>query len=103
MKVAVISHAYQDERYLKVLETMTQSAHVQIVLIYPKRYKGMQCRWIESHSIEHVAVPIVFGSRQGAFFYDPSSLMRTLIQQKPNLILHEQEVYTLGAAEVALA
>ncbi len=101
MKVAVISHAYQEERYLKALEAMAQSPDVEITLIHPETYKGKQYRWNNSHSITDVAVPIVFGSRQGAFLYHLPKLAKALAKLRPDLILHEQETYTLGALEVA--
>jgi glycosyltransferase involved in cell wall biosynthesis len=101
MKVAVISHAYQDERYLAVLDALAHDPDVEITLIHPRRYKRRCYRWNQSHPIVDVALPIVIGSHQGAFFYSPWALAKALSVHKPDLILHEQEVYALGSVEVA--
>jgi glycosyltransferase involved in cell wall biosynthesis len=101
MRVAVISHAYQDQRYLATLEAMAHSADVQIALIHPARFKGITCCWKICGSVEDVLVSVVFGSRQGAFLYHPFALTAALNQLEPDLILHEQEVYALNAAQIA--
>lgn len=101
MKLAVISHAYQDERYLATLDAMARSSSDQIAVMHPEVYKGMRYDWKNSHAVCDVPLPVVFGSRQGAFFYRPRALAAALDQFCPDLILHEQEVYALGAAQIA--
>lgn len=101
MKVAVISHAYQDERYLTALDGMAKMPDVTISLIHPETYKGKRFHWSEAHSISHVPVPVIFGGRQGAFLYRPRALGRAIDRVRPDVLLHEQEVYALGAAQIA--
>lgn len=101
MNVAVISHAYQDERYLSVLEAMAQIAGIKVTLIHPNRYKGRCFSWDHAHAIAEIAVPVFWGSRQGLFLYWPRALARALDQCVPDVILHEQEVYALNAAQIA--
>lgn len=46
-------------------------------------------------------VAINLGGRQGTFFYHASELARGWDAFKPNIILHEQEVFMLGAGQIA--
>ncbi len=46
-------------------------------------------------------IAIRFARRQGAFLYDEPSLERALDAFQPDVLLHEQEVYTLGAGQIA--
>ncbi len=101
MKITVISHAYQNERYLKVLEAMGKIDDVEITLIHPSRYKHETFKWSEPHTIKQIPVRVFFGSRQGAFLYSPADLARALDQCTPEIILHEQEVYALSAAQIS--
>ena len=101
MRVTVISHAYQDDRYLTTWDAMTRFPGVEIALIYPRRYKGLQAKWHEVHPVEDLRVPVFLDSRQGAFVYRPQALQTALDHFRPDLIVHEQEVYALGAVQVA--
>lgn len=103
MKVTVISHAYQDERFLLTLESMAEFPEVEIALIHPKIYKGNEFHWNSRHSIHNIPLPVIFGSRQGTLLYHPWALEKALDRLQPDLIVHEQEVYTLSAAQVAAA
>jgi glycosyltransferase involved in cell wall biosynthesis len=101
MKVAVISHAYQDERYLVTLESMAEFPEVEVALIHPRNYKGTNFHWNSPHSVHNISVPVIFGSRQGTILYHPWALETAFDCIRPDLIVHEQEVYTLGAGQVA--
>jgi glycosyltransferase involved in cell wall biosynthesis len=101
MNLAVISHAYQDERYLSPLEAITKHSGLEVTLIHPEKYKGEMCAWTNSHAVHSIPVPVLFGSRQGTFLYHPRALAKAIDQACPDVILHEQEVYALGAAQVA--
>jgi len=103
MNLFVISHAYQDERYLSTLEAMTKHSGMEVTLIHPNIYKGEGCSWTTSPTVHSISVPVLFGSRQGTFLYHPQALAKALDQARPDVILHEQEVYALGAAQVAFA
>ena len=100
MKLAVISHAYQEQRYRATLRRMAKEADVELCLIHPAIYKGATFAGNEAGPMKSIAVPVRFGSRQGAFLYHAAALSRALDQMRPDLILHEQEVYTLGAAQI---
>lgn len=101
MKIAIISHAYQDERYLAALDAMAELPEVEATLIHPEHYKGGAFRWSAPHSIANLGVPVVLASRQGTLLYRPRALAQALDLCRPDLILHEQEVYTFGAAQIA--
>ena len=101
MKIAVISHAYQDERYLTTLDAMARHPEIEITLIHPEIYRGERFRWNDSHPIAHIPVPVIFGSRQGTFLYRGGALEKALDEAQPDLILHEQEIYALGAGQIA--
>jgi glycosyltransferase involved in cell wall biosynthesis len=101
MRLAVISHAYQDERYLTTLDAMARSGGDEVALIHPVRYKKAAYRWNQPHAIYDVPLSIALGARQGTFFYHPPALANAIDGLRPDVILHEQEVYTLGAAQIA--
>jgi len=103
MRITVISHAYQDERYLKALDAMAKLPAIELSLIHPNAYQGVECCWEKPHSVLDLPVPVVFGARQGAFLYRPFALARALDVSDPEVILHEQEVYALGSAQIAFA
>ena len=85
---------------------MVAHPRVELALITPDRYHGRfqasPCQF-ESAVVGFriYALPIIFGQRQGAFIYRPSALSRALADFKPDLILHEQEVYAAGAGQIA--
>jgi hypothetical protein len=103
MNLVVISHAYQNERYLSTLEAITKHPGCEVTLIHPDKYKGEMCAWTTSSGVHSVPVPVLFGSRQGTFLYHPRALAHALEQARPDVILHEQEVYALGATQIAIA
>jgi len=103
MNLVVISHAYQNERYLSALEAIAKQPGFEVTLIHPEMYKGELCAWTTSPTAHSIPVPVRFGSRQGTFLYHPRALAKALDQARPDVILHEQEVYALGAAQVAFA
>jgi hypothetical protein len=103
MNLVVISHAYQNERYLSALEAIARQPGFEVTLIHPEMYKGEQCAWTTSPTVHSIPVQVRFGSRQGTFLYHPRALAKALDQAHPDVILHEQEVYALGAAQVAFA
>jgi glycosyltransferase involved in cell wall biosynthesis len=102
MNLAVISHAYQDERYLSTLESITGHPGIVVTLIHPKKYMGEICIRTTSPTVRDIPVPVQFGSRQGTFLYHPRELAKALDQARPDVILHEQEVYSLGAGQIAV-
>ena len=51
MKLAVISHAYQEERYLSVLDSMGTIPGIELSLIHPRTYKGQDYVWMAQHAI----------------------------------------------------
>ena len=103
MKLLIISHAYQNAQYLPNLESMAVLPRVELVLLCPLNLKGESCDWKSSNPIQKIAVPVRFGQRQGAFYYEPRKLASALDSMRPDVILHEQEVYCLTATQVAIA
>jgi glycosyltransferase involved in cell wall biosynthesis len=103
MRVAIVSHAYQEERYLAALDTMARLPGVQVSLIHPRTYKGAAYRWKRSHSVQDLPVPVIFGSRQGAFLYRPFAFAEALDRADPDVIVHEQEAYALASAQIAVS
>jgi len=101
MRVAIVSHAYQDERYLTTLDAMARYSAEEIMLIHPERYMGRRWNWHGLHSVAHIPVPVYLGSRQGGFFYRWRALAHALKQARPDVLLHEQEVYALSAGQIA--
>jgi glycosyltransferase involved in cell wall biosynthesis len=101
MKLAIISHAYIDPNYLPVLESISARPNVELAFIFPSKYKGECLSWETRSPIRKVPVPIRFGSRQGAFSYLERDLVEALDLFEPDIILHEQEVYALGAGQIA--
>lgn len=103
MRITFVSHAYQDERYLTALDSMAKLPGIELSLIHPRVYRGVEYRWEARHPVLDFPVPVVFGSRQGAFLYHPFALVRALDLSDPEVILHEQEAYALGSAQIAFA
>jgi glycosyltransferase involved in cell wall biosynthesis len=106
MRIAIISHAYVEPGYSSVLESMVAYPGLELALITPERYRGRfqtsQCQFASTVVGLHTyALPIMFGQRQGAFIYRPAALSRALADFRPDLILHEQEVYAAGAGQIA--
>lgn len=103
MNLVVISHAYQDERYLSTLESVARHPGIAVALIHPEKYLGQTCVRTVSSGVQDIPVSVFFGSRQGTLLYHPRALAKALDQARPDVILHEQEVYALSAGQVALA
>ena len=103
MRITIVSHAYQDERYLKALDAMAKLPGIELSLIHPMAYQGVEYHWKAQHPVFDLPVPVVFGSRQGAFLYRPFALSKALDLSDPAVIFHEQEVYALGSAQIAFA
>jgi glycosyltransferase involved in cell wall biosynthesis len=106
MRIALISHAYVEPGYSPVLESMVAHPELELGLITPDRYRGRfqaaACQFASSIvGLRAYALPIIFGQRQGAFIYRPAALSRALADFRPELILHEQEVYAAGAGQIA--
>jgi glycosyltransferase involved in cell wall biosynthesis len=103
MKLVVISHDYQDDRYTPNLEALAAHPNVDVTLICPERFKGRHCHWDAATKVSRLPIKVWFGSRQGTYLYDPRSLGDALDRLQPDIVLHVQEVYALGAAQVAAA
>lgn len=101
MKITVISHAYQEDRYLATWDAIAAHRDVEVSLIRPERYHGQDVKRHAPHPCVDIPVPVIFGSRQGGFLYRPGELRIALDQSRPDLIVHEQEVYALSAAQIA--
>ena len=102
MNLLVISHAYQSDHYLPTLEAMANLPGVRMALLCPARYMNEVCGW-QSPLIQQFQIPIKLGSRQGTFLYDSGRLHAVIREFRPDLILHEQEVYALGAGQTVFA
>jgi glycosyltransferase involved in cell wall biosynthesis len=107
LRLCVISHAYVEQPgYLPSLWSMAELPGVELALITPDKYRG--CTFQEgvlAHSTESFTVfpvPILFGDRQGTFVYRAAALNKVLETFKPDLLLHEQEVYSLGSGQIAV-
>ena len=106
MRVCLVSHAYFERGYRPALQAMANQPGVTLALITPARYTlGLQTSspdFDQTGLSCHVyALPIRLGGRQGTFFYEPLTLARALDDFRPDVILHEQEVFALGAGELA--
>ena len=106
MRLCLISHAYLESAYGPVLEALAVRPDVELALVTPKQYKlNLQTSSGEfsGESAQFVtyALPIHFAGRQGTFVYAGKQLRAALDEFKPDLILHEQEVYALGAGQIA--
>jgi glycosyltransferase involved in cell wall biosynthesis len=85
---------------------MVAHPEMEVALITPDRYRGRfqasACQFASTvDGLRAYALPIMFGQRQGAFIYRPTALSRALSDFRPDLILHEQEVYAAGAGQIA--
>jgi glycosyltransferase involved in cell wall biosynthesis len=78
---------------------------VEVALITPNEYLGCAYSteaFADLHpSFRVFPVPIRMGKRQGTFNYNAAVLYRALDALLPDILLHDQEVYTLGAAQIA--
>ena len=106
MRVGIISHSYVlQPGYLPVLLSMAALPGVEIGLITPNQYLG--CTYSAKtfanldSSFQVFPVAIRMGKRQGTFHYKAAELHRALDAFQPDVLLHDQEVYTLGAAQIA--
>jgi glycosyltransferase involved in cell wall biosynthesis len=103
MKLVVLGHDYQNDRYIPNLEALAAHPNVEVTLICPERFKGQHCHWNAESRISRLPIKVRFGRRQGTYLYDPHALGNALDHIRPDLLLHVQEVYALGAAQVAAA
>jgi glycosyltransferase involved in cell wall biosynthesis len=106
MKVCIVSHAFVEQGYRPVLAALAAQPGVELALITPNRYKlGLQSSSGDFSSTDApcrtYAIPIRWGARQGAFIYHASDLSNSLDDFKPDIVLHEQEVFALGAGQLA--
>jgi glycosyltransferase involved in cell wall biosynthesis len=106
MKVCLVSHAYLERGYLPALAALAAQPGVELALITPNQYKlSLKTSSGEFSNIDTsyrtYAIPIRWGSRQGAFFYHFTALACALDDFKPDIVLHEQEVFALGAGQLA--
>ena len=106
MKICVVSHAYVEQANLPILTAMAAQPGVELALITPARYmldlqssNGQFSRAADTYKT--YPVNIRFGTRQGAFRYHRAAFEEALDDFGPDLILHEQEVFALGALQVA--
>ena len=103
MRVLLVSHAYQDGRYLSTLEAWCARENLDLTLVCPEVYQGQACENRPTAPFRQLALPISFGSRQGAFFYKQRALESAIDAVCPDLIYHEQEVYAVNATQLAFA
>ncbi len=106
LKLCIISHSYVEQANLPILSAMAAQPGVELSLITPERYmvdlqhaSGTFQDGGARFRIERV--PIRLGRRQGAFLYHAAPLGRALDAIRPDVILHEQEVFALGALQIA--
>lgn len=88
-----------------MLLSMAALPGVEVALITPNEYLGCAYStetFAKLHpSFQTFPVPIRMGKRQGTFNYQARVLHRALDAFQPDILLHDQEVYTLGAAQIA--
>jgi glycosyltransferase involved in cell wall biosynthesis len=105
MKICLISHAYTEVGYRPILEALAKEPGVDLALFTPSQHTfGSGTPTIFGGSSDRYriyALPIHWGSRQGAFIYRLGPLLKALDEFTPDVILHEQEVFALGALQIA--
>ena len=91
--------------YLPVLTSIAAQPGVELALVTPETYRACRIDLPAFHmarpAFQTFPVPVRFGGRQGAFVYREAPLAHALDAFRPDLLLHEQEVYALGAGQVA--
>ena len=107
MRLCIVSHAYREVGYYPILASMAAHPGVELAWITPDRYMV----GVETHSgtvaagdtsYQVFALPIRMAGRQGTMHYDPAALNRALDAFRPDILLHEQEVFAIGAGQLAL-
>lgn len=106
MRVCVISHAYHEARYRHALDALAKQPGITLALVTPDRYKlGLQTSSGEdagaSTLFQTYSLPVRLAQRQGTFHYRSKDLEAAIKDFQPDVIVHEQEVYALGAGQVA--
>lgn len=106
MRLCVLSHAYVEASNLPILASIAAQPGIELALITPDRYMlhlqssdGTFSQTAQPYKI--YPVPIRFGRRQGAFLYHRKPLEQALDDFAPDILLHEQEVFALGALQIA--
>ena len=106
LKICLISHAHVEQQgYLPALTSIAAQPGVELALVTPEVYRA--CRIDLSlfaqarPAFQTFPVPVRFAGRQGTFVYRRAALRSALDAFQPDLLLHEQEVYALGAAQIA--
>ena len=106
LKICLISHAHVEQQgYLPVLTSIAAQPGVELALVTPDTYRA--CRIdlptfaMARPAFQTFPVSVRFAGRQGAFLYRSAALARALDAFDPDLLLHEQEVYALGAGQIA--
>ncbi len=106
LRLCVISHAYREVGYRPILASIANFPGVELGWITPARYMvGVDTfsGAVQAGSVTYqvYALPIHLAARQGTYFYDTAELRRALDAFNPTIILHEQEVFAFGAAQIA--
>ena len=106
MRLCLISHAYLEEGYRHVLQTLASYPGVELAWVTPERYRlALQNSSGElnetSSDYRTYPLPIRWGGRQGTFVYHSVPLQRALDDFRPDIILHEQEVFAIGGGQIA--
>ncbi len=103
MRLCIISHSYLEPGRIPILESMATYPGVELAWITPDSLR-QDLKFSEtSNAFRTYPIPVHFGNRQGAFTYRARALREALRDFEPEIILHEQEVYALGAAQIANA
>ncbi len=103
MRLCVVSHSYLEPGRIPLLESMATYPGVELAWVTPANLRDDLKFSETSNAFRSYPIPVYFGSRQGAFVYHARALGEVLRDFEPEIILHEQEVYAVGAAQIARA
>jgi len=101
MKLCIVSHAYRTETYLPVLKSIAAAPGIDLTVVTPSYFERTLVLAGLDLTFCHIPIAIRFGSRQGTYVYSHRHLKSALKAIRPEIILHEQEVFSLSAGQVA--
>jgi glycosyltransferase involved in cell wall biosynthesis len=91
--------------FIPALRSMSATTGVQVSLITPDVYQGKHFSASAfadmAPTFEVFPVPIFLSKRQGTFVYHYLALREALSTIRPDVLSHDQEIYTLGAGQIA--
>jgi glycosyltransferase involved in cell wall biosynthesis len=107
LRVLFISHTYIVGVNQGKLEAIAATGAVEVGLLVPEKWEAVQ--WGKRLQLEQpypqiklYPAKVWFEGRGGAYVYPPQTLLKAILDFRPDILQIEEEVFSLSALEIAL-